>query len=466
MIHHGDILDPLAEVFAVLDDHGKYKSVILIVAHLKGRLDVDALESAINRSTDKFPILMSGVREVKLGGRFSLIWELRPHLRPHLKTSELNTSNTSIDMFHSVMDHLKPRLERGLNLFNGVAGEFHLIRVDKHHHIAASILHHAAVDGELGAEIQRFIFAHYHQILTGSVPEWEQSPRSFSTMKKRREHVNRSSRKNEYLKDLRFPWPGSQKHGLPVGSGDLDNEEFHSCRRTLSLEATAQLSKESESIGALLIDRAVGSAHLAIEQWNDERRTWTGMVTTAISVNLRNRFLGIDNPNSLTVLYFKSDAADRKDRHDFFHSLGRERIKQFRNKTDLAFYKFLSNARRALSFFPLRIRRGIFKFLVEKAKWYGAIVHIHYLGVVVPEFANGRPTGNSLVLQAGDLEVTELYGFAYKPAIQTPIHIWLYTYRNRLHMIVVAWGSHFTRDETEAFSDLVFHNLVINPSCS
>jgi hypothetical protein len=87
-------------------------------------------------------------------------------------------------------------------------------------------------------------------------------------------------------------------------------------------------------------------------------------------------------------------------------------------------------------------------------------IGVTLLGAIWPEFKHGRPTGASAFTQTGGLEVKEVHGVAYKMVSNTHLLLIIYTYRNRLNLILAAEGCHFTRAEAEEFMDLIMNNLL------
>jgi hypothetical protein len=84
------------------------------------------------------------------------------------------------------------------------------------------------------------------------------------------------------------------------------------------------------------------------------------------------------------------------------------------------------------------------------------------LGVILPEFKKGRPTGRSIV-EYGDITLTEIHGIAYKLLSRTHLVLVVYLYHDRLNLILDATACHFTREEAEEFMDFIMANIKGDP---
>jgi hypothetical protein len=234
MVDASLILNPLSELFAV-GTHGNYKNLILIASHLKGPLDVDILQTALRRTADQFPEMTSGIRQIWRWGRFLTTWERRPNVCPNFKVSELQLFDPSDDGFDWIVRHLKPRLDRGLNLREDVASEFHLVRLASDHHVIVAIMHHAAADGGRGSDIHKAILEHYYEIRTGRAPERDNNTHSLTTYRRRPSRQRSLSWKERLFLGWKPPWPRKKDFGLPIGSGTRRDKDYHCSRRIFSL---------------------------------------------------------------------------------------------------------------------------------------------------------------------------------------------------------------------------------------
>jgi hypothetical protein len=448
-----DTLDPFSEG-AVLTSCDPYKNLVVGAFHLIGTPDVTVMRRALDLTTDKFPRLMSGVKEMWDSGRFQHYWEPRPHLRPTLRTSELNITDRSGTHFDSRIQCMHPWLESGRDLLHDVTSEWHLIKVMQDHHILVAIVHHAAADGEVMAKIGKEILANYHEISTGNVADWAGDSWAWSTSRKRlAKPRKRKLRKAIFGRFSRLSLL-ERSTVLPSGMKVAKHGDQHLTKTVLSKGESERIFKESTAMRLSFVDRLVVSAHLSWDQWNAHRGEPISSLTTSISVNIRHRFRGEHNSNHISYLHFSSSSPERRRPQDFSRAVARSRIRQLRNHEDLKLYQRLCRTMKIVSVLPLGIRQAIARSFAEKN--LRSVFQINFMGVIWPEVINGRPTGNSLPVQAGDIEIAEVDAFAYKPVTPMPIRMWVYIYRNELNFVL---GWHFRVEDCKPFLELFIKNL-------
>jgi len=175
-----------------------------------------------------------------------------------------------------------------------------------------------------------------------------------------------------------------------------------------------------------------------------------------MSVNMKNRYSDLDAANNSALLFFKSRPRDREDTSAFARSIALARIKQFRNQMDFKFVQNVSRMTSALRAFPFSIKRRIVNHLMNK---HQLSIAITVLGVIWPTVRNGKPTAESCLTRTADLAISELHGLGYKLLSNTHLLLIVYVYCNRLNFILSASASVFTRQETQAFMDLMMEHL-------
>jgi len=459
---HSLVLDAMSELFAATT-YGNYRNVVMAAFEVKGHLDLEAMKLALDKAVEAYPKKSSRVREVWRRGRFRLAWEYRPHLHPSWRLSDLKISDPHMTVFDALVRHLEPRMERGRNLFEETPSEHHIIHLGKDHHVIGSITHHSSTDAGSVGESGKFLLAQYHQILTGRKPEWADKAQPLSSLRKDYEPQEKTKWKGPILGATKSSVQTREKSCLPVGSGRAHEQDCHFFKQIFSADETNRIIEYTAALGVTVADLLVASIHLTIDQWNFQRKALAETVATTFTVNLRSRFPAYDNPNSLSVINFRSSARDRKSPGEFVRSVWASREGLFRMQQDLRALQKIEHRVKAASIFPFRVKQGVARFLMAISGEFSGAIHINSLGVVFPKYHNDRITGDSWVIKAGDLEVTEVHGLAYKFAIRAPLIIWVYTYRNKLNVILGAWASHFTREEGESFIALVAKHLLVYP---
>ncbi len=77
------------------------------------------------------------------------------------------------------------------------------------------------------------------------------------------------------------------------------------------------------------------------------------------------------------------------------------------------------------------------------------------MGVLWPESLGRKISGDSYLKSVGGLDVIEAYGMAYRIVSRTPLYLTAYFFRKRLNLILSAATWQFTKEEAQAFLDLV-----------
>jgi hypothetical protein len=127
---------------------------------------------------------------------------------------------------------------------------------------------------------------------------------------------------------------------------------------------------------------------------------------------------------------------------------------------DFKFYTDISRMNAVLRPFPFGTRSRIVNFIMNRHQFSMAIT---LLGVIWPETRNGKPTANTCFTRSGDLTLSEVYGVGYKLMSSTHLLLIVYVFSNQLNFVLHASGCLFTREETEAFMDLIMENLLSEP---
>ncbi len=451
-------VDFLSELIA-LSTYANTKNIIISAMEVTGPVDVEAYTQATRLASKSFPKLISCLKETRIWGRHYLIWEHRPDVPVPVLITDLPQAERSGPLLDSIMKLLRPRLERNWNLFEEVAVEIHLIRLHNEHYVIAHICHHVAADAGTAAEFGKEIIMHYHEIMRGQKPDWANEGHAISSSRKRAVRVHKNGWKEAMVNSHRGIMKMFEKPALPLGRGRSGDMAQHFPKRILSEEQTALAIRSASQTGVSLIDTLTACSNLAIDTWNAERNLAPGILTTAMTVNTRGRFRGFETPNNSSVIFFRSLPEERKDPSAFFRSLARMRMRYFREQQDLTSMHNVRRMIQILRFFPFRMRRRIVNFVLNRHRFSLAVT---WLGAVWPKIVNGRPTGDSSITSSADFCIQEIHGFGYKLHSGTRLVLFVYVFRNQINLILVGSASLFTREETEAFMDLIMGKLLGN----
>ncbi len=450
-----DLLNPLSEMLA-LSSYGNTKNILVTMVETLGALDEQAAKLASERTAEKFPRALSCVKEIRERGKRRLAWEHRPDLHLPIFFTDLENTDPSAPLLERLVHHLAPRLDRDWDLFKEPPIEFHFVRVSQDHHVLGPVLHHVAADAGTASEVGRDFLSNYHEIMRGQKPDWGFQPEAISSSKKRLVKTKKPTLL-DFLKEGKQAL-GNMFHqpALPVGSGSPGDLRQYQIKREFSIEDTERLVKISASKGVSLVDLLAACSSMAVDQWNAARGISPGVLTASMSVNMKGRFRGFNSDNNSALLFFKSLPHERQDPGSFMRSISLARIKQFRRNMDFKFYQDVSRMNTAFRLLPFRLKSPIIHRLMQKHQFS---VAVGMLGVIWPTFRNGKPTMESCLAEAGNLGITSVHGLGYKLLSNTHLLFIVYFFGSKLNIVLAASASLFTREEADAFLELMVTNL-------
>lgn len=448
-------IDPLAESLA-LTTSGNVKNLIIGALDLRGDLDAQALKEVIGEIGSTFPQLKMRLKEVTERGRHRLVWDEETHSDLDFIAWDASASRATLAGLDSLLSCLAPTLNRERNLFDEPAGEIHLVKLDRGHHLLALVASHVAADALTFAEIAKDSMIRYHERVTGHKLEFHAVPHVASIGLKRTIPQTKTVWKDYWATCKQALLPYTTRCGLPRGNGSPDNSDECHAIRSLSPEDSELIVKASIRARAAFVDYVMASAMIAIDRWNGARGEETASLTAGLTVNMTGRFASADGPNADSALYFRCEPEERKDAVQLARRIHRVRIGQFRNQEDLKYAKAIGKLNKLLRVFPLGVRQRILSRILQRHQTSFALT---FMGVVWPSAKGRKITGDSYLTSAGGLEIAEVFAVPYKLVSRTPLYLSAYFFRKRLNLILSAAGWHFTREETEAFLDLIVSML-------
>jgi len=451
-----DLIDSMSEMIA-LSCYRNTKNLLITAAELKGPVDTEAIKLAVHRAAEAFPQLTGCLREIKREGRHYLAREQRPDLDFPVRMSELGTHSGSRSILEAVLNHLEASLDRNRDLFTELPGEFHLVKVAEHHHVAVPVINHVAADAVVASAFGQRTVLEYSEIVTGIRPDLLDPAFSISTAKKRPVAVKKRKYADILVRSLLTLSALAQKPSIPAGHGRKgDQRQFH-VKRVLPEGPTERLTRPAAGKRIRFIDLLVASCSAAVDAWNGARNVRPGTVTTAVTVNVKGRYSGVRGPNNASVLFFRTRPEDRQDIPRLAELIATARTRQFRNQMDFKLRQNTARTADSLRILPFGPRRRIVHFLMQRHRFSIAVTQ---LGVVWPLIINGVPTAESFPTSVGDMEITEIHGVGYKLLSGTQLLLIVYIYRRRLNLVLASSASLFTREDTEAFLDAIVDVLL------
>lgn len=444
------MLNPLAEALA-LTTNSDDRNIILGALDLRGPVNLEALRKTVGCIGDMFPQLRAFLQQVRVGGRYYLTWDHRSCLQIRLlfwDVSRMHVSGPGLDI---LLNSLDSSLMTERDLFEEPPIEFHLVKLEQNHHLLACIMAHVAGDAITLAEIVKEFMAKYHELVMGDKPTFSYNTVSVSTGQKRAVR-KKNTLFPDYWKTLRQALIPYAKPSLPVGVGISGNSGEHYIKRLFSVEETEGIVSNAGKNRVPFVDYLMAGVTLGIDRWNAARNVTSAMVSAALTVNMQGRFIEGDGLNNDSVLYFEFSQEQRRNAEKLPLLVYRLRTKQFRDQMDLKYSKGMAKLNNFLNIFPFKIRQQAYLKILQRHQTSFAL---GFMGVLWPESDGRRISGDSYLTSAGGLNITEAHAMAYRIVSGTPLYLSAYFFRKRLNLILSAAAWKFTRDEAQAFLDLV-----------
>ena len=441
-------LNATSEMVA-LTTWGNTKNLVITPAELLGPLDLTTLREAVAAAAADFPQLGCSLKEVKEGGKRYLTWEPRPDLQFPVTLWDLQGATGSAPLIDSLLQRLEASLDRDWSLFEELPGECHIVRRSEDHHAVVPVIHHVAADAGEASDFGRRIALKYRELVTGEQSHLQPRVRALSISMKHSIPRKRATMKDSLAGIWRSARGLTRRAVLPAGSGlDGDTREYH-VKRLFSEEDTTAIGEWISDQKVRLSDLIVACGNTAIDRWNELHDISPGTITTAMTVNMKGRYSGLHEPNSTSVVFFKSDPEDRREWLQFIRSVTDKRTRHFSRQLDLRLSGNVSKMLDAVRRLPLDLRRRVVHYLVQKQQYSMTVT---MLGVVWPS-SDGNYSDESFPTWIGDTLISEVHGIGYKLLSRAPIIFIVYIFRQQLNVVMAAAGSLFTRDEADGFAD-------------
>lgn len=449
-------LDIISDTMALTSLHNT-KNIILMAGEMVGRFDEAAFRSAVRATSAEFPELVSVLGETRNGFRFHLFREHLPGLEIPVFVADIGNPTGSGRGFDSLLLHLAPRLDRDWNLWQEPPIEIHVIRASKEQFILAFMIHHAVADAAMALRIITEIVVRYHSICKKEKPTCLSIPHVFSTSRKRRDRTPGKFRWKQFLsqlwRDLVYRKQEPQK---PHGTGDKkDTREWH-VKRVLSPEDTSVILRSFAQGETHFVDHLVAGANMSLDRWNGDRGIPPGLITTVVTVNMRERFGGADEQNYSSAIFFRSNRGERENHEALARSIAQARKRQLSRRVDLSVRKSISRAARFFSLFPFGIRRRIAHRFMQHQRYSLAV---GFLGVVWPEFKGEAMGDGSCLVKLGDADIIEVHGTGYKLAGNAAMNLYAYIYRRRLNLVLASPAAVMNGQECEDFMEVLVRTI-------
>ena len=448
MSQHFRKLSPLEEALA-LTTTVESPNIICGALDLRGRLDVDAMAQATAKLGERFPHLKMSLVEVKEHGRYSLVRDATTDLEIPFVCSDTNCRIDGDSSLDVVINHLGKVLNRQWDLFGESLFHVHLLRLSDQRHLVACVMNHVVADAITMGDIVREFISEYHYVTTGEMKEFTgESPPSSITGK--RSAQNKKTTPLDYWLTLKQAIIPHRKCCLPNGSGNETGGGEHYVKRLLSERDSESALKRSTKFRLPFVDYIMAGMFIAIDRWNQGQGVGTSTLSSALTVNMTGRFQDRNSPNNDSILYFQFDREQRTDLESLARLVYRSRMRLYRDQMDVKYAKGLAKVNRLLGIIPFEWRK---KALLSILKSHQTSFALGFTGVMWPN--SRRLSADSYLTRAGEFEICEAHGMAYRIVSRTPLYLAAYFFRKRLNLILSAAAWKFTRRDTEEFMDLL-----------
>lgn len=445
-----NVLAPLAEALALTTNYNN-KNIILGALDLMGPIDLDALKMAVSDLGNLFPQIKAHLKEFKVQRKYCLTWEFMSSSDVPLFVSDVSENNESSSGLEILLDSLESRLNRERDVFREPASEFHLLRFDENRHSLACIMWHPAGDAVRLAEIVKALMARYHELVVREKAVFSNFPMFVSTGSKRFVR-NQKTRLTDYRKTFHQAIIPYTRCSIPNGNGVPGDFREHYVKRLFPVNETGDVVSKATKIRVPFVDYLLAVVCIAVDRWNAIRKAESSMLSAALTVNMQGRFRDQEGPNNDSVLYFQFSQEQRKDPKTLARMVYRFRMRKFREAADLKYSKGLAKLNSFLRIFPFNTRQKAYLKILQRHQTSFAL---GFMGVLWPESHGRRISGDSYLRSVGGLDVTEAYGMAYRIVSSTPLYLTAYFFRKRLNLILSAAAWQFTKEEAQAFLDMI-----------
>jgi hypothetical protein len=449
-------LDPTSETFLIWEREDCPQTGC-VAMHLTGRCDDQALEAALHAAMDEEPLFHSHLDLAWQGGRHLFFW--RPAAeRPKLEIHDHTGLPAPKEISRWFYGRMAPLLGRPLNL----AAAFP-IRLQMHHlagsrHLFMFVFHHAVCDaGRIHAFLRR-AFAGYHRLVKSVEPPGAAPPGLRAPADPQKPALEPWPRYFGHLVRDAFRYPPSRV-AVPAGDGNGTAR-----REMLHVEIgdenlLAALRERGRREGGGLSDLLLAAIDLAVEEWNGGRGIASDAMLNFLAVHQRGRRPDAwvaAHRNAMAALPIPLGRDDRRTPDLLLKTIITRRKSGLARGLDVRFtddlFRILGLARRL----PFAARRKLLYPLLTLRN----TLFLSNAGVLWPGMdASGRPTGETAMVEAGDLEIRDFY-LSLGCVPTWPLGLVAQSFRGKLYLEYLSWGNLFTGENMAGFNELVLRKLA------
>ena len=450
-------LDPTSETFLIWEqDHCPQTGCVAM--HLTGSCDDQALETALFGAMNGEPFFHSHLDLAWQGGRHLFFWRFANE-RPRLEIYDHTSLPAPGEISRWFYDRMAPILGRPMNL----AAEFP-IRLQMHHlagnqHLFMFVFHHVVCDAGRIHAFLREAFAGYHRLVRSLEPPRVDPPPLPVPADRRKPVVEPWPRyfANLVRDAIRYP-PSRVAVAAGDGNGTARREMLHVEIGDGNL--LAALRERGRRDGGGLSDLLLAAIDLAVEEWNGGRGIDSDAMLNFLAVHQGGRRPDAwvaAHRNAMAALPIPVARDDRRTPDLLLKKIIDRRIYGLARGLDVRFtddlFRILGLARRL----PFATRKKLLYPLLTLRNTF----FLSNAGVLWPALdASGRPTGETAMVEAGDLEIRDFY-LSIGCVPTWPLGLVAQSFRGKLYLEYLSWGNLFTGTNMAGFSELVLRKMAV-----
>ena len=460
-------MDPFSEI-GLYAETRDYPKTDVTQMEFTGPIDVDALAEAWEESVALVPTFSSHLAIERVGAQFLPVWHSCPGLPNRLVFQDYRASvRQPFDPTVFLEQSHGQRLLRRIDLTRAFPVRAFLFRTFNDRHIFSIRYQHSVMDPYKGYLVTTAMLARYHEKVTGAPPTWASAlgmaslGDSAPAVPAKPGPPSQAFAVEALRGALRRLW--SQGRITPVlGERQLAPREAvgrHSLRIVIDDPRHLQgLFGRARRGGVRLNDLLLAAIHEGLEGWNREhgvnQSRFRMMLVTSLKGRLpRSRNLGA-GISGISMVTGENGDLGFEERMRWF---GSQRRALLAERYDVRFHQWVTHSCGASRFLPFALRRRLWRQII------GAIpisVYLSNVGVVWPRMVDGRPTGESQLLGAGEFSISDIHS---SPSISPGMSLGITarTHNRRMYLNFVCDRFRFRRHEAQGLTRAV-HRALLN----
>ncbi|MBZ0271714.1 hypothetical protein K8I61_06735 [bacterium] len=425
----------------------------------KGALDSDALAVAWRQALRGRPTFSARMARVRHGLFEELAWRLVDAPAP-IEVFDDAALDVPVDAIEArIHERMRPIVTAGQNLELEPPVRLFIHRLPHGHAAIIVLFHHVATDGGGLYDFVADLLARYHRLVTGRVAPFAGVAALHAQAVAPRPIAPASV--TQYLRRFALdrahaPTGAAQMASTP--DPDPANRRMMIRRIIGDERLQAAFRERARREGGTLSDLALAASKLALEEWNSARGAPPGVMAHGVAVNQRARRRATDTAgqgNPMSAIIVASNAGERGSATGLLRRVVGERIEQMDLGMDVRMARIAAGAMLLTRALPVKTRHAVLRPLFDMPGSF----FLTNLGIVWPEIIDGKPTGETMLREAGGLELLEIHG-SVGTTPNNALALILRTFRRRLYLTFAVGGHKINRADGQAFADLVVSKML------